>query len=117
VALALIAGGCASLWPVAAPGGVPRLAGVWQGWMAIPRLGNAGARMTVRADGAFDGVIMLDDGERPFHGAITALTSGAMRYGSTFGDGDVTAGGTGDAPTLKLVPDGGDGVATFVPAR
>lgn len=115
--LALVAGGCASLWPVVSPGGVPRLAGTWQGWMAIPRLGNAAARMTVKADGGFDGVLRLDDGDRPFHGSISALASGALRYDGTFGDGDVALRESAGGPTLKLVPDGGGGVATFVPAR
>ena len=110
---ALLGSGCAAFAPAPAPSVVTGFAGQWSGWMTISRLGNGPASMTVRPDGRFDGALRLADGERPFHGALTALASGAVRYGGTFGDGAVTIAGRVDRRTMALVPDGGGGGATF----
>jgi hypothetical protein len=94
-------------------GSAQRLAGLWQGWMAIGKLGNGPASMTIRENGAFEGVVRLADGDRPFHGAISAVGFGHLRYDGTFGDGTATL----DDAMLKLVPDGGGGAATFARVR
>ena len=73
--------------------------------------------MTVKDDGAFEGVVRLEDEERPFRGAISVLGPHAMRYDGTFGDGIATVAAERGRLTLKLVPDGGGGVATFLPAQ
>ncbi len=110
---AMVSAGCAAPWLTASPDSARRLAGPWTGWMMMGWLGNGPATMTVRDNGTFDGVLRLADGDRPFHGAISVLGPRTMRYDGTFGDGKVTL----DEDTLKLLPDGGGGVATFVPAK
>jgi len=115
--VATLTTGCATLWPTASTTDAGRLAGQWSGWMMIERLGNGAATMTVRDDGVFEGVLRLADGDRAFRGAISALGSRTMRYDGTFGDGTATlAEGAGER-TLRLVPDGGGGLATFAQVK
>ena len=115
--IAVLTTGCATLWPTASATDAGRLEGQWIGWMMIERLGNGPATMTVRNDGVFDGVLRLADGERAFRGGISVLGSRTMRYDGTFGDGTATVTGGAGERTLRLVPDGGGGVATFVQAK
>jgi hypothetical protein len=113
--VALLAAGCGSLSP--APERTAELAGQWAGWMSIGRLGHGPASVTVRPDGQFEGTVRTADEDRPFRGAVTALASGALRYGGTFGDGAVALTDSGGRRTLRFVPDGGGVGATFEQVR
>jgi hypothetical protein len=117
VALATLASGCANFWPTASADATRVLAGTYSGWMSFSRLGNGVATMTVRDTGAFEGVLRLDDENRPFRGAITMLGARMLRYDGTFGDGAVALAGEPDRRTLKFMADGGGGTATFVLAK
>ena len=115
--IAVLTTGCATLWPTAFPEGAGSLAGPWNGWMMIGRLGNGAATMTVRDNGVFDGVLRLADGDEAFHGALTVLGSRTMRYGGSLGEGTATLSEAAGERTLRLVPDGGGGLATFLQAK
>jgi hypothetical protein len=117
LATALVAASCAQLVPTASPEATAALAGQWIGWMTIGRIGYGPATMTLRPGGAFEGVVRLADGDAPFRGAVTALASGALRYGGTFGDGTVTLIASDARRTLRFVPDGGGGEPRFEQAR
>ncbi len=117
LAVALVCAGCAELTPIASREGPQKLVGEWNGWMTMSRLGNGPARMTVKDHGIFEGVLHLEDEDRPFRGAISMLTPRMMRYGASFGDGIATVAEEPGRATLKLVPDGGGGGATFVRAQ
>jgi hypothetical protein len=97
--IALVAlGGCAA---ATAPE-VRSLAGDWHGRLSTP-LGHAAARMTVVADGRYEGTAFFDGVDRPLHGAIVALPDGQLRYVGTEGDGTVTVQGS----ALRLRGDDG----------
>jgi len=115
--IAIMTTGCATLWPTASPEGAGSLAGPWNGWVMIGRLGNGAATMTVRDNGVFGGVLRLADGDEAFHGAITVLGSRTMRYGGSFGEGTATLTEGAGERTLRLVPDGGGGLATFIQGK
>ncbi len=117
VITALLSAGCAELRPTASPQGPHKLIGEWNGWISIVRLGNGPARMTVKDHGLFEGVLRLEEEDRPFRGAISVLTPRMMRYDASFGDGIATVTEDRGRATLKLVPDGGGGGATFVRAQ
>jgi len=117
VVFAALANGCANVWPTVSADATRVLAGNYSGWMSFARLGSGVASMTVKDTGAFEGVLRLEDEDRPFRGAITVLGPRMLRYDGTFGDGTVALAGEPDRRTLKFMADGGGGAATFVLAK
>ena len=84
VSLVAILAGCAPVSP-----SVASLAGEWQGRVVTAR-GHTAARLTLAADGRYEGTAFFDGVDRPLHGAIVALPDGRLRYMGSEGDGAVS---------------------------
>ena len=67
---------------------VSTLAGDWHGRIVTPR-GQTAARLTVGADGRYEGTAFFDDLDQPVRGTIVALPSGHLRYVGNAGEGTV----------------------------
>jgi len=92
---------------------VAELAGPWRGRIAGPR-GNAAAQMTVDEAGRYTGTMFLDAGDRPFHGQLTVVRPGEVRYQGTDGSGAARLYRQDGRATLRFRGDDGvlDGVFT-----
>ena len=103
-----VSAGCASV----APPDVASLAGEWQGRVVTAR-GHTAARLTVAADGRYEGTAFFDGAERPLHGALMKLSDGRLRYVGNEGDGTVTL----EGERLRLRGDDGATGGVFHRAR
>jgi len=106
--LGVVSAGCASI----APPDVALLAGEWQGRIVTAR-GHTAARLTVGADGRYEGTAFFDGAERPLHGALMKLSDGRLRYVGNEGDGTVTL----EGERLRLRGDDGATGGVFHRAR
>jgi hypothetical protein len=110
-ALILTVLGCATTTPIKS---VAELAGQWQGSVSSPA-GHAAAALTIAPDGAFKGTMFLIGLERGFHGALTVVRSGEVRYQGTDGNGTVRVLDQDGHRVLKFFRDGGGVDAVFRP--
>ena len=106
--LGVVSAGCASI----APPDVALLAGEWQGRIVTAR-GHTAARLTVGADGRYEGTAFFDGAERPLHGALMKLSDGRLRYVGNEGDGTVTL----EGERLRLRGNDGATGGVFLRAR
>ena len=92
-----VVAGCAPTSPK-----VASLAGDWQGRIVTAR-GHTAARLTLGADGRYEGTAFFDGADRPLHGTFVGLRDGRLRYVGSEGDGTVTL----EGETLRLRGDDG----------
>jgi hypothetical protein len=106
--------GCASSSARSAETGA--LAGTWRGRMTGP-MGNAPVILTIREDGAFQGLLFVEPQYREVRGTISVIRRGYMRYEGNDGNGRVTLDEEHGQRVLRFVRDGGGGGAELTPSK
>lgn len=107
--VALLTAGCVTGVPIQQ---AADLSGEWKGRVTSPR-GHALATLTIAPDGAFQGTMYLDAGDRLFHGSLLVVRPGQVRYQGSDGNGVVRLSDDHGQTLLRFLRDDGGVDAVF----